>query len=78
MEYREAYDRLEPELALSRMMIETRRRAAPTQAELAERVETTQSVVACLESGCIHPSTRTLERIARATGARLRISFDPV
>ena len=47
------------------------------QAELAERMETTQSVVARLESGRIHPSTRTLEKIARATGTRLRISFDP-
>ena len=53
------------------------RRAALTQAELAERMETTQSVVARLESGRIHPSTRTLERVARATGTRLRISFDP-
>ena len=76
-EYREAYDRLEPEFALSRMLIEARTRAALTQAELAERMETTQSVVARLESGRIHPSTRTLERIARATGTRLRISFDP-
>ena len=76
-EYREAYDGLEPEFALSHMLIEARTRAALTQAELAERMETTQSVVARLESGRIHPSTRTLERIARATGTRLRISFDP-
>ena len=65
-EYREAYDRLEPEFTLPRMLIEARTRAALTQAELAERMETTQSVVARLESGRIHPSTRTLEKIARA------------
>ena len=59
------------------MVIEARRRAALTQAELAARMETTQSVVARLESGRIHPSTRTLERIAHATGTKLRISFDP-
>lgn len=47
------------------------------EAELAERMETTQSVVARLESGRVQPSTRTLEKIARATGTRLRISFDP-
>ncbi len=76
-EYREAHDRLEPEFALARMLIEARTRAALTQAELAQRMETSQSVVARLESGRIHPSTRTLERIARATGTRLRISFDP-
>ena len=76
-EYREAYERLGAEFALARTLIEARRSAALTQAELAERMETTQSVVARLESGRIHPSTRTLEKVARATGTRLRISFDP-
>ena len=40
-------------------------------------METTQSVVARLESGRARPSTRTLEKFARATGTRLRIAFDP-
>ena len=75
--YREAYDRLGPEFELSRSLIEARTRAGLTQAELAERMETTQSVVARLESGRARPSARTLEKIARATGTRLRISFDP-
>ena len=75
-DYRDAYERLEPEFALSRTLLEARRRAELTQAELAERLETTQSVVARLESGRSHPSTLTLEKIARATGTRLRISFD--
>ena len=77
-DYREAYDRLGPAFDLSRCLIEARTRAKLTQAELAERMETTQSVVARLESGRNRPSTRTLERIAQATGTRLRISFDPV
>ena len=76
-DYRAAYDRLGPEFELSRSLIEVRTRAKLTQAELAERMKTTQSVVARLESGRARPSARTLERIARATGTRLRISFDP-
>ena len=76
-DYREAYDRLGPEFDLSRSLIEARTRARLTQAELTERMKTTQSVVARLESGRARPSARTLERIARATGTRLRISFDP-
>ena len=76
-DYREAYDRLGPEFDLSRSLIEARTRARLTQAELAERMKTTQSVVARLESGRTRPSARTLERVARATGTRLRISFDP-
>jgi transcriptional regulator with XRE-family HTH domain len=38
---------------------------------------TTQAVVARLESGRVLPSTRTLERFAKATHTRLRISFEP-
>ena len=76
-EYRTEYDRLGPEFALARSLIEARTRARLTQAELAERMATTQSVVARLESGRVNPSTRTLEKVARATGTRLRIHFDP-
>ena len=75
-EYREAYERLAPEFALARTLIEARRDAGLTQAQLADRMETTQSVVARLESGRINPSTRTLEKVAIATGTRLRISFE--
>ena len=77
-EYREAYERLAPEFALARALVEARRDAGLTQAQLADRMETTQSVVARLESGRINPSTRTLEKVAMATGTRLRISFEPI
>ena len=77
-EYRAAYEALEPEFALARAMIGARARAGLTQEQVAERMATTQSVVARLESGRVRPSTKTLERYARATGTRLRISFEPV
>lgn len=76
-EYREAYERLEPEFEVARALIEARTRAGFTQAELAARMKTTQSAVARLESGRVPPSTRTLEKVAQATGTRLRISFEP-
>lgn len=76
-DYREAYDGLGSEFELARSLIEARTRAKLTQAELAERMQTTQSVIARLESGRSRPSTRTLDKIARATGTRFRISFDP-
>jgi hypothetical protein len=31
-----------------------------------------------VEESLVKPSTRTLERLAAATGMRLRISFEPV
>ena len=76
-DYLEAYDELGPEFALARSLIEARAGAGLTQAQLAARMETTQSVVARLESGRAHPSTRTLQKVARSTGTMLRISFEP-
>lgn len=75
--YRSAYEELAPEFDFVRSLIQARTDAGLTQAELADRMRTTQSVVARLESGRVHPSTRTLERIAQSTGTRLRISFEP-
>jgi ribosome-binding protein aMBF1 (putative translation factor) len=76
--YRKAYDDLDDEFRLASAMIEARGRAGLTQEELARRMQTKQAVIARLESGRVKPSTRTLERIAKATGHRLRISFEPV
>jgi len=75
-DYREAYERLGPEFEVARALIEARKRAGFTQAELAARMETTQSAVARMESGRVPPSMRTLAKVARATGTRLRISFE--
>ena len=75
-EYRAAYDEQGPEFELARALIEARVGAGLTQAQLAERMKTTQSVVARLEGGRVHPSTRTLGRVAQATGTRLKISFE--
>lgn len=74
--YRKAYDDLDEEYRLASVMIEARARAGLTQEELAARMKTKQAVIARLESGRVKPSTRTLERIARATGHRLRIVFE--
>lgn len=74
--YRAAYDALEEEFTLASMMIDARAKAGLTQGQLAERMHTTQAVIARLESGRVKPSTRTLERIATATGTKLRISFE--
>ena len=71
------YDALEGEFALAAAVIAARSFADLTQEELAERMGTTQSVIARLESGKSKPSTRTLEKLAEATGTRLRIAFEP-
>lgn len=74
--FREAYDGLEEEFALAKQVIEARARAGLTQAELAERMGTSQSAVARLESGTSRPSVATLEKLAQATGSKLRIALE--
>jgi ribosome-binding protein aMBF1 (putative translation factor) len=76
--YRKAYGELEDEFRLASAMIKARAHAGLTQEQLAARLKTKQAVIARLESGRVKPSTRTLERIADATGQKLRISFEPI
>jgi transcriptional regulator with XRE-family HTH domain len=75
---RKEYDALEGEFALAAEVAKARNRSGLSQAELARRMNTTQSTIARLESGRGRPSTRTLGRFADATGHRLKISFEPV
>ena len=73
--YVAAYNALEKEFAIASAMIKARADANMTQEQVAKAMGTTQAVIARLESGKALPSTRTLERFAKATRTRLRISF---
>jgi ribosome-binding protein aMBF1 (putative translation factor) len=75
--YRGEYDALETEFALTTALIRARADAGLTQEALAERMGTKQEVIARWEGGKVMPSTRTLARLAKATGTRLQISFAP-
>ena len=76
-EYRREYDALEEEFALASALVAARSRAGLTQEELAEKMDTSQSAIARMESGRTIPSGSTLKRFAKATGTRLRITFEP-
>jgi len=69
-EVRAAYDNLAGEFDLARELIAARVRAGLTQAEVAERMGTSQSVIARLESGVRMPSVNTLLKFAKATRSR--------
>ena len=58
---------------LGEQMRELRAARGPTQAQLAERMGTTQSVVARLEAGERVPILVTLERVATALEAVLEV-----
>ena len=76
-DYVAAHNALDEEFALASALIKARGDADLTQEQVAEAMGTTQAFVARLESGRGLPSTRTLERFAKATHTRLRISFEP-
>jgi ribosome-binding protein aMBF1 (putative translation factor) len=75
--YRREYQALAEEFSLSAALIEARAGAGLTQEGVAQRMKTTQAVIARLEGGGSMPTTRTLEKYAKATGTKLKISFEP-
>jgi transcriptional regulator with XRE-family HTH domain len=56
---------------------DARRSAGLTQRQLAERLGTTQSAIAELESARANPRIRTLQRALRACGRELSVSASP-
>lgn len=75
-EYRTAYEELAPEFEVASAVIAARSHAGLSQEELAERMDTKQSLIARLESGTQNTTIKTLGRIAEATGTQLKISFE--
>ncbi|WP_422021528.1 helix-turn-helix domain-containing protein [Pyruvatibacter mobilis] len=69
------YERLGPEFRIARAIIDARKTARLTQADLATRMGTTQSAIARMESGRQMPSTKTLMKVAEATGTELLVEF---
>src|ERR1035441_7916886 len=69
------YDRLNEEFQFLDEFFKARAVAGVTQAEVAERIGTTQSAVARLESGRgkHSPSIATLQKYAHALGCRLEL-----
>src|SRR5579872_671383 len=73
--YRKAHAASEGEFTLARELIGARVSAGLTQEQLAQRMGTTQSAIARLETGRRVPGVRTLEPLAEATGTRLVVRF---
>ena len=74
-EFRAEYEKADAEYRLIAAMVRARTKAKLSQAQLAERMGTTQSAVARLEGGGVSPSVATLQRYAEATGAKLKIEI---
>ncbi len=73
---RTEYEALGGEFETARELIAARGLAGLTQGEVAQRMGTTQSAIARLESGKQAPSLRTVQRYARAVGARAVVRIE--
>jgi len=74
-EIRKTYDKLEPEFAIAKIIIEKRLEKGLTQSELAKKTGTKQSAISRLESGNYNPSLAFLGKIANALNLDLVISL---
>lgn len=77
-EVKAEYDKLEEEFALLDELLAARKSAGMTQAQIAERIGTSQSSIARLENGltCGNlPSMTMLKKYAAAVGKKLQIRF---
>jgi len=74
---RAAYEALADEFEVARELIAARTRAGLTQADVAERMGTSQSSVARLEGGKDTPSLRSVRRYADAIGHRAVVRLEP-
>ena len=77
-EYRSEYDALEPEFAIIRAMVDTRKESGLTQKQLAEQTGIAQGDISKIENGNGNPSLKTLKRLASAMGMKLKLEFVPI
>lgn len=73
-EFKKAWADLEPEFQVLKAMIKAREKTGISQAELARRVGTKQSVISRLERGAFSKATlETIKKMADALDLRLEI-----
>ena len=76
-EFREEYDKIQPELDVIRALVEARISQNLTQKELAARTGIDQADISKLENGTRNPSLNLLKRLADGMGMVLRVEFVP-
>ncbi len=74
-EYKKAYAELEEEFLIAKALIKARKSAKLTQKQVAERMGTTQSVVARMESGKPLPSLKSVARYAAAVNSKIELKL---
>ncbi len=76
-EFKKEYEALQPEMDITRAILDARIRAGMTQLELSEKSGISQADISRLEKGTRNPSIALLKRLAEAMDSTLKIEFVP-
>ena len=75
--FKEAWDAMEPEFQLIRLLLDAREKKHLTQKQLSELTGIAQADISRMETGTANPSIKTLQRLAVALGMQLKLEFVP-
>lgn len=73
--FRKALKEIEPEYQVARALIKARIEQGLTQAQLAKKLKTKQSVLSRVENAKTTPTLSFLKRLAKVLGLTLKIEF---
>lgn len=76
-EFKKEYEAIQPEMDITRAILDARIQAGLTQSQLSERSGISQADISRLENGTRNPSLALLKRLAEAMDSTLRIEFVP-
>ena len=76
-EFKKEYEALQPEMDITRAILDARIDAGMTQLELSEKSGISQADISRLEKGTRNPSIALLKRLAEAMDSTLKIEFVP-
>ncbi len=74
-EFKKEYDRLAPEFAAIKKMIQKRIDKEMTQKALAKKIRTKQSAISRFESGKSNPTVGFLHKVAKGLDAKVKITI---
>ena len=77
VEFKKEYDALDAEFSIIQALLDARKTAGLTQTDLAERTGIAQADISKMENGNANPSLKTLQRLAKGMGMRLKVEFVP-
>lgn len=76
-EFKKEYEAIQPEMDITRAILDARINAGMTQLELSKKSGISQADISRMEKGTRNPSISVLKRLANAMDSTLRIEFVP-